>query len=278
VCYNVLQGEKIKWRQYMEVNEVNYPDDFINKIICGDNREIMPYIPDNSIDLVVTSPPYNVGIDYGQYKDNLPYDNYLDFTKKWLTEVYRILKQTGRIALNIPYEVNLHERGGRIFLVSDYWQLMKNIGYKWAGIVDLSENQPERVKYTAWGSYLSASAPYIYNPKECVIIAYKNYWKKGKGQNSLDKNSFIECVSGNWKYRAETKGFTQANFSLDIPIKAIKILSFIDDIILDPFLGSGTTAKACKNLNRNYIGIEINPEYCDIARKRVNATPKPLFV
>lgn len=257
---------------------MKYPDDFINQIICGDCLEVMPYIPDNSIDLTITSPPYNVGIDYGEYKDNLSYGDYLEFTNKWLIEVYRVLKQTGRIALNIPYEVNLHERGGRIFLTSDYWQLMKDIGYKWAGIVDLSENQPERVKYTAWGSYLSASAPYIYNPKECVIIAYKDNWKKGKGESSLDKNSFIEYVSGNWKYKAETKGFTKANFSLDIPIKAINILSFLNDLVLDPFMGSGTTAIACKELNRNYIGIELSDKYCDIARKRVNATPEPLFV
>jgi len=252
---------------------LKYPDDFINQIICGDCLEVMEGIPDKSVDLVVTSPPYNCGIDYDVYKDNLEFSDYLSFTKEWLLEVFRVLKDTGRIALNILYEVNLHERGGRIFLVSDYWQLMKDIGFEWAGLVDLIEVQSQRVKYTAWGSYLSASAPYIYNPKECLIIAYKNDWKKGKGESSLTKEEFIEYVSGMWGYRAETKGLTKANFSLDIPLKAIKILSFINDIVLDPFCGQGTTIKACKMLNRKYIGIDISKRYCQIAM----AIPELLF-
>jgi len=245
----------------------------INKIICADCLEIMKEMPDNFVDLVVTSPPYNCGIDYDVYKDNLDYPDYLKFTENWLLETFRILKGTGRIALNIPYEVNLHERGGRIFLLGDYWQIMKSIGYKWAGLVDLVEIQAQRVKYTAWGSYLSASAPYIYNPKECVIIAYKNNWKKGKGKSSLITKEFIEYVSGMWYYTAETKGKTKANFSLDIPMKAIKILSFEDDIVLDPFLGQGTTIRACKELKRRYIGIDISKRYCQIAR----AIPETLF-
>ena len=237
-----------------------------NKIICGDCIDVMKGMPDNYVDLVVTSPPYNCGIDYDNYSDDLEYSDYLKFTKNWLLEVFRVLKDTGRIALNIPYEVNLHERGGRIFLLSDYWQLMKGIGFKWAGLVDLVEAQAQRVKYTAWGSYLSAAAPYIYNPKECLIIAYKNYCKKCfNGKSSLTKEEFIEYVSGMWKYRAETKGMTKANFSLDIPLKAIKILSFVNDLVLDPFVGSGTTIKACKILKRRYIGIDISAKYCKIA-------------
>ena len=245
---------------------MKYPDDYINKIICGDCREIIKKIPDNSIDLIVTSPPYNCDIDYDIYKDNLKYPDYLKFTHDWLIETFRILKNTGRIALNILYEVNLHERGGRIFLLSDYWQIMKSIGFKWAGLVDLVETQSHRVCYTAWGSYLSASAPYIYNPKECLTIAYKNKWKKGKGESTLTKDEFIEYVSGMWKYRAETRGKTKANFSLDIPLKAIKILSFKNDIVLDPFLGQGTTIRACKRLKRRYIGIELSEKYCKIAK------------
>ena len=246
----------------------------INQIICGDCIEVMKGIPDSYIDLTVTSPPYNCGIDYDVYKDDLEYSEYLEFTSNWLKEVFRVSKDTGRIALNIPYEVNLHERGGRIFLSSDYWQLMKNIGFKWAGLIDLIETQSQRVKYTAWGSYLSASAPYIYNPKECLIIAYKNNWKKGKGESPLTKEEFIEYVSGMWQYRAETRGLTKANFSLDIPIKAIKILSFKNDIIYDPFMGSVTTALACTKEIRKFIGSEISEEYCKIAEKRLESELK----
>ena len=249
---------------------LTYPNDFENKILCGDCLEVMKCIPDDSIDLVVTSPPYNCGIDYDVYIDTLDYSDYKKFAKQWLSEIFRVLKDNGRFALNIPYEVNLHERGGRIFLLSDYWQIMESIGYRWAGLVDLVETQPHRVKYTSWGSYLSASAPYIYNPKECVIVSYKNNWKKGKGINSLNKKEFIEYVSGMWHYEAERRGLTKANFSLDIPMKAVKILSFKNDIVLDPFIGSGTTAVACKELKRKYIGIDISEAYCKMSRQRLS--------
>ena len=235
----------------------------------------MKQIEDNSIDLVITSPPYNVGVKYDSWDDLKQSSDYFDFAKNWLTEVYRILKPTGRIALNIPYEVNFLNRGGRIFFASEYWRIMQQIGYKWAGLVDLHEAQPQRVKRTVWGSYLSASAPYIYNPKECVIIAYKETWKRKikksyfEDKTDSKKKEFIELVFGIWKYKAETKGLTEANFSEDLPLKALKILSDEGDIVLDPFMGSGTTAVACIKLKRNFIGFEISKEYCDIANKRI---------
>ena len=261
----------------------------------GDCLELMKELPDNSVDAVITSPPYNVGIEYDSWNDKQKFSDYLIFVDKWLQEVYRVSKPTGRIALNIPFEVNLHERGGRLFFVSEYWKVMQKIGYKWAGLIDLHEAQAERVKYTAWGSYLSASAPYIYNPKECIILAYKESWKRemecpyfkdeeipptSQAQQSIDgsnnskKKEFIELVSGSWRYRAETKGLTIANFSKDIPLKALKILSDKNDTILDPFMGSGTTGVACLQLGRNFIGFEISPEYFNIAEKRIEEASK----
>ena len=246
----------------------------LNKIYQGDCLDILKTIPNNIIDLVVTSPPYNVGIDYDEWNDNLPFKDYLEFTKNWLSEVYRVLKRDGRIAINIPYEINIKERGGRILLISEYWNIMTEIGFNFAGIVDLRELAPQRSKLTAWGSWLSPSAPYIYNPKECVIIAYKEQWKKEhKGEsyfNTDNKKEFIDLVSGVWDYTAETRGLTKANFSLDIPEKAIKILSWKHDTVLDPFIGSGTTAIACVNTDRNYIGIELSKEYVKLAEERIN--------
>ncbi len=246
----------------------------LNKIYCGDCLEIMKKIEDNSIDTVITSPPYNVNINYDNYNDNKPFQEYVDFTYKWLAEVYRILKKDGRIALNIPYEINIKENGGRIFLTAEYWKIMQEINFNFAGLVDLKEAQPHRVRLTAWGSWLSPSAPYIYNPKECVILAYKEQWKKqSKGKSYFDndkKQEFLDSVFGMWTYQSETRGLTKANFSLDIPEKAIKILTYENDIILDPFIGSGTTAVACKKLNRNYIGIDISSNYCKIAEERIN--------
>lgn len=227
---------------------------------------------DNSVDLIVTSPPYNVGIAYDSWNDNMNKDDYFLWVHKWLRESYRVLRDDGRIAINIPYEVNFKKSGGgRCFIASEYQNRLELCGFKFAGLADLKETNSQRVKLTAWGSWLSPSAPYIYNPKECVIISYKNQWKKERrGISYFDgsaesKDEFKELVFGQWNYRAETSGKTKANFSMDIPEKALKILSWEDDIVLDPFMGSGTTAKACKKLRRNYIGFEISPNYHKIA-------------
>ncbi len=165
----------------------------LNKVYCSDCIEGMKKLPDNYIDLIVTSPPYNVGMKYDTFNDKaMNMDQYFEWCKKWLIESYRVLKKDGRIALNIPYEINVKERGGRIFMSSEFWQIMKNIGFKWFGIVDLKELQPHRSKTTAWGSWMSASGPYIYNPKECIILAYKEKHIKDKKEFHLYLSKFFQ--------------------------------------------------------------------------------------
>jgi site-specific DNA-methyltransferase (adenine-specific) len=262
----------------------------INKIHNVDCIVGMKCVPDNSVDLVVTSPPYNVNIKYDVYDDKLSMDEYFKWVEEWLTEVYRTLKDDGRIALNIPYEINVRERGGRIYMSSEYWQIMKKVGFKFFGLVDLEESSPHRSKTTAWGSYMSSSGPYIYNPKECVILAYKkNHIKQSKGvsdwkfletitetgkkkkiYNEKDKEEFMELVFGQWKYMADTQSLTKATFSSDIPLKAIKILSYVGDVVMDPFSGSGTTCLISEVLNRNWIGFEISEEYSKISINRIS--------
>jgi site-specific DNA-methyltransferase (adenine-specific) len=265
------------------------------KIINGDCIEVMRTFPEGSIDLLVTSPPYNVNISYDVHKDDLPMDEYYEWTKDWLREALRVLKDDGRIAVNVPNELNVQERGGRILFVAEFWMMMKEVGFKFSGLVDLTENSPHRVRQTAWGSWMSASAPYVYNPKECVIIAYKKSSKKlskgvsqwlgtptevitedGKVKNKMvyqdeDKKEFMNLVFGRWEYFADTRSLTKATFSMDIPSKAIKILSYKNDIVLDPFMGSGTSAFAAELLDRRWIGIELSPDYAEIARRRVQS-------
>ena len=268
-------------------------EDITGTIINGDCIEVMKTLPKSSVDLVVTSCPYGVGIAYDLHDDDVEFEEYKVFSKNWLTEVYNVLKDDGRIALNIPYEINRQKKGGRIFFVSEMYQIMKEIGFGFFGIVDLEEQSPHRSKTTAWGSWMSPSSPYIYNPKECVILAYKKFHiKKVKGEpqwkgtpteieqedgtikkkvvyEEQDKKEFMELVFGQWNYFADTKSLTKATFSMDIPTKAIKILSYKNDVILDPFAGSGTTLVAAEILGRRWLGIELSPNYTEVAKTRV---------
>jgi site-specific DNA-methyltransferase (adenine-specific) len=264
-----------------------------NKIIQGNCVNVMANLPESCVDLIVTSPPYNVGIDYDSYDDKQSMEDYWQFTKDWLSESYRLLKDDGRIAVNIPYEVNVQDRGGRILFMSEFYQIMKNLGFKFYGLVDLDENSPHRSKTTAWGSWMSPSSPYIYNPKECVILAYKkDRIKKVKGEpqwkgelvdleqedgtikqkmmyQEKDKKEFMSLVYGQWEYFADTKQQTKATFSMDIPMNAIKILTYKNDIVLDPFTGSGTSLVAAEVSGRRWLGIELSDNYVKVAKERV---------
>ena len=263
------------------------------KIITGDCVDVMKTLPDGCIDLLVTSPPYSVNIKYDVYDDSISMEDYWEFTKNWLSESFRVLKDDGRVAINVPIETNVQERGGRILFNAEFWMRMKEVGFQFFGMVDLIEDSPHRVRQTAWGSWMSASSPYIYNPKECVILAYKKSKKKlkkgtsqwegeltkvekedGTFKNKMiykpeDKKDFMNLVFGRWEYFPDTRSLTKATFSMDIPSKAIRILSYKDDLVLDPFMGSGTSAVAAETLGRRWMGIEISDNYTKIANERI---------
>ena len=263
------------------------------KIINGDCREEMGKLPEGSVDLIVTSPPYNCNINYDTHQDDMTMEDYWVFTEEWLTQALRVLKDDGRISVNIPYETNTQERGGRVLFMAEFWGVMKKVGFKFYGVVDLEESSPHRSKTTAWGSWMSPSAPYIYNPKECVVLAYKkNHIKKIKGESEWvgvidnveqedgtfkkkvlypeeSKREFMDLVFGQWNYFADTKQMTKATFSMDIPTKAIKILTYKNDVVLDPFTGSGTSLVAAETLDRRWLGIELSQNYVEVAKKRV---------
>ena len=240
----------------------------IDNIYNMDCLEGMKQIPDGTIDLIVTSPPYNIGIDYGVYKDDLPWDKYYEWCEAWLTQCFRVLKQDGRIAVN--HYLSLGKSDFRTSPISEINCIMNRIGFKhhtiavWPDITLANK--------TAWGSYMSASSPYINSPYEGILIDFKEQWKKiRKGESDIPKDMFISLTRGRWDIKTETNGLTQANFSIDFAIKCVSLLSFVDDVVLDPFIGSGTTAIACHRSKRHFIGFELSKEYFDKAVRRIKA-------
>ena len=225
-------------------------------------------IKKNQIDLIVTSPPYNVDIKYNSHNDQLSYEEYLEFSKKWLTRCFDWLKDDGRLCLNIPLDKN---KGGQQSVGADLITIAKNISFKDHSTIIWNEGNIS--KRTAWGSWLSASAPYVIAPVELIVVLYKNEWKKpNEGKKAdLNKYEFIEWTNGFWTFRGESKKRVghPAPFPLELPKRCIKLFSFVGDVVLDPFMGSATTLIAAHLNNRKGLGIEIDKEYCKLAKNRL---------
>lgn len=225
-------------------------------------------IKKDHVDLIVTSPPYNVDIKYNSHDDQISYEAYLEFSRKWLSRCFNWLKDDGRLCLNIPLDKN---KGGQQSVGSDIIAISKKIGYKYNSTIVWNEGNISR--RTAWGSWLSASAPYVIAPVEIIVVLYKKEWKKTSGSKKSDiqRDEFIEWTNGLWRFNGESKKRIghPAPFPIELPKRCIKLFSYVDDTILDPFMGSGTTLIAAYQNNRKSIGIEIDREYCKIALSRL---------
>jgi len=263
----------------------------VNKTIKENSAKITPYfeseniliykddflkitaIPESSIDLIVTSPPYNIDIHYNTHRDNLSYEDYLEFTKKWIAKCYKLAKDDGRFCLNIPLDKN---KGGQQSVGADITKIAKDIGWKYHSTIIWNEGNISR--RTAWGSFMSASAPYIIAPVEIIVILYKKNWKKTSGSKKSDitKAEFMQWTSGVWNFSGESKKRVghPAPFPIELPRRCIKLFTFIGDTVLDPFLGSGTTLIASYLNNRKGVGVDIDKEYCDLAVRRLQQEAK----
>lgn len=238
----------------------------LNSINCGDCLKIFPEIPDNSVDLIITSPPYNVDMKYDTYNDSIPWSDYYAWCEKWLFECLRVLKPDGRMALNHYLSLG-NAKTGRTAPLMELNSIAQKLGFKHHTVAVWTDRTLSR--RTAWGSFMSASSPYISSPFEGILMLYKDQWKKlNKGISDCPKEDFIQMTGGIWKLQPETRGLTPANFSVDLALKCIRLLSYVDSTVLDPFIGSGTTAEACIKSDRKYIGMELSPKYCEIARDR----------
>jgi len=242
---------------------------FHYKTITIYNKDIIRtrIVKPNSIDLIVTSPPYSVDIKYQNYDDSIPYEKYLEFTKKWLAKCYKLVKLDGRLCLNIPLDKN---KGGQQSVYADITTIAKKIGWKYHSTIIWNEQNISR--RTAWGSWKSASAPFVIAPVEVIVVLYKEKWKKvNGGKSDITRDEFIEWTNGVWNFSGESKKRIghPAPFPVELPKRCIKLFSYVGDVVLDPFMGSGSTLIACLENNRIGVGVDIDESYCRLAVERL---------
>ena len=249
------------------VNE--FPNKLLNTIIAS-SCENMKDIPNNSLHLMITSPPYNVS---KEYDNDLSLNEYLNLLKNCFTETYRVLVDGGRACINIA------NVGRKPYIpLSDYVsKIMIEIGFNMRGEIIWNKSAGAGIS-TAWGSFQSASNPILRDVHEYILIFSKGNYKRerDKGEKELRKDNitkeeFIEWTKSVWTMNTESAKRIghPAPFPEELPNRLIKLFSFTNDIVIDPFMGSGTTAIAAIKNNRNFVGYEINQEYINLANNRI---------
>jgi DNA modification methylase len=228
----------------------------INKIHCGDCLEVIKELEDNSIDLVVTSPPYEDfnGAGYsGKTKDILFLKLYSEFFDKFMGEVFRILKPNGQFFLNLKNKT-----------------LKKNLlTTSWIEFTE-SFRKFNFKSFIIWKYAGSFDSSYCRFHNDYEVIYHLS-----KGDNivlNIDKEEKDPLTSVWYIPHYISKRLHPVQMPKKVAEKIIKVSSNEGDIILDPFMGSGTTGVACANTGRKFIGIELSPEYCEIANKRIQQT------
>jgi len=270
--------KEIKRQQFYYTKDNNFsktnvaiPKEFENQIICSDSFEVLKKLPDNCIDVVVTSPPYNFGLDYASTHDDKHWETYFEKLFEIFGECIRVLKYGGRAVINVQplfsdYIPTHH-------IVSNFFIQQKMI---WKGEI-LWEKNNYNCKYTAWGSWKSPSNPYLKYTWEFIEVFCKGELKKVGNVENIDitADDFKKWVVGKWSIAPERnmKQYDHpAMFPEELVFRALQLFSFQGDIVLDPFNGAGTTTSIAKKINRKYLGIDISEKYCKIAQERISNT------
>lgn len=244
--------------------ENEFPSEYINKFILG-SAENMVQLPNSSVHLAITSPPYNVSKEYDQ---DLSLKEYLLLLENVFVETFRVLVNGGRFCINVA---NL---GRKPYLpLSDYIsEIMLRIGFNMRGEI-IWNKAASASPSTAWGSWQSAANPILRDVHEYILVFSKGDYNRIKGnrENTILKEQFMEWTKSIWTFNAESAKRIghPAPFPEELPARLIQLYSFKSDIILDPFMGSGTTAVAALKGERQFVGYDISPEYIALAEKRV---------
>ena len=250
-------------------NKTNpFPLEHLNKVYCKDSRDLF-FLPDNCLHLMVTSPPYNVGKDYD---NNLSLEEYLALIRDVMMEIYRVLVTGGRACINIA---NIG-RKPYIPLNSYITKVMLEIGFLMRGEI-IWNKAASSGNSTAWGSWCSAANPTLRDVHEYVMVFSKDSFSRYNGDDNKEKETtisrgeFLEFTKSIWAFNTESAKRVNhpAPFPVELPYRLIQFYTFKDDIVIDPFCGSGTTCIAAIKTHRGYIGIDNNEGYVNTALTRI---------
>ena len=250
-----------------ETNFETQSENNISKIknkIFNKSAENMSELVDNCVSLTITSPPYNVG----KLSDlDLDEKKYWKLMQKCFQEVYRVTESGGRLVVNVA---NLG-RKPYIPFSNQFTDMLIKLGFIMRGEIIWQKSKGANANF-AWGSWLSASNPVIRDLHEyCLIFSKESLNRNKDGESTIDKEEFMDSTLSIWNIlpaKAKKIGHP-APFPEELVDRFINLYSYKDELILDPFMGSGTTALAALNSNRKYVGYEINKEYCDLANNRI---------
>lgn len=237
-----------------------------NRVYQGDARN-MRMIESDSVDLIVTSPPYNVSVDYENYDDELKEDDYYKFISDCFSEFQRVLSDKGRICINISLK-NKEE-------LVDTPRKIKEIAaeFGWDLRFEIVWDKGDSESSSAWGSWRSPSSPRPILNHEYIFV-FDVFSEKRKYEKSIEKELFMQLVKSVWRIKPETNSEHPAAFPIEVPKRLIELNSYEGEVVLDPFVGSGTTAVAAQNLNRKWIGVDLSEEYIQMCHDRINDYPE----
>jgi site-specific DNA-methyltransferase (adenine-specific) len=248
--------------------------DPLAQVLLGDSARLFEAVGELDANLIVTSPPYSLGVDYGQagYLDDQPYEKYLDWVYTWAEALLRVSADGGRACINIPLDSN---KGGKRAVYADYLRIFQEVGWTYQTTIVWNEQNISR--RTAWGSWMSPSAPFVTAPVEMIAVFHKGSFRRPAGEGrrgDITRDEFLAWTLGTWSFPgANPKRIGHpAPFPEELPRRLIKLYSYPSDLVLDPFLGSGTTSIAAARLGRRSMGVEINPTFCDLAIASIKRT------
>ncbi len=272
VFYNSRMYEELHREEKSSTTASNpFPDCLRDKLIVG-SAEHMTIIPDNAVHLAVTSPPYNVAKEYDK---DLSLTEYLAMLKRVFQETHRVLVDGGRFCINVA---NL---GRKPYIPLSHYisRLMSEVGFHMRGEI-IWDKGSSASPSTAWGSWMSASNPTFRDTHEYILVFSKGSYKRSRTKeemaskrNTISREDFMAWTKSVWHFNAVSAKRIghPAPFPTALPYRFVQLLSFEGDIVLDPFMGSGTTAIAALKSNRHYVGFDTSADYTALAEKRIAA-------